>query len=124
MKCLQSLGLYELSKEFCVTAFGLCFLTVIYRMLSHDGTSPEWLLTAINWISYFSFVVYTIMTFIRLGTVFPDTTIVSAIKWIAGKINVKKALPPVVTDSVNLDGDSIKELEEIVKDKVEEEDKK
>lgn len=121
MRCIQSLGWYGLLKEFAVTTLGLCFLTVIYKMLCHNGDSPEWLMTAINWASYFAFVVYTIMTFIRLAAVFPDTTIVTAIKWLIGKINFKKALPEIVTDRVNLEGESIKELENIVKEKVEKE---
>lgn len=118
-KCIQSLGFYDLSKEFMVTTMGLCFLTVMYKMLGHDGAEPKWLASVINWLAYFSFVVYTIMTFIRLGKVFPDTTIVAAIKWIVSKINLKKALPSEIAEKMDIDDNSVSELEELVKKKME-----
>lgn len=122
VKCVRSLGVLDLSKEFSVTAIGLCFLTAMYKMLRHDGTDPAWLALGINWLAYFSFVVYTIMTFIRLGEVFPDTTIVACVKWILGKINLKKMLPEVVTERFDIDENSMEEIETIVKDKVNKED--
>lgn len=122
VKCIQSLGFWDLLKEFAVTAIGLCFLTAMYKMLGHDGSEPKWLASVINWLAYFSFVVYTIMTFIRLGNVFPDTTIVAAVRWIISKINLKKSLPGEIAEKIDLDDGSIKELETIVKEKVNKED--
>lgn len=115
------MGFYDLLKEFTVTVIGLCFLSAMSKMLRQDGTEPVWLSTVINWLAYFSFVVYTIVTFIRLGKVFPDTTIVAAVGWIISKINLKKALPTEIADKIDVDDNSVDELQAIVKEKLKDE---
>lgn len=121
MKCLYSFGLWSLSKEFAITACGLCFLAGMFNLLTHDGNSPEWLETVINWLAYFSFLVYTIMTFLRLGAVFPDTTIVAAVKWLLLKINVNKVLPAYISEKIDIEDDSVKELGKLVEDNMDKE---
>lgn len=123
-KCMHSLGYLGILGEFAVAGFGLCFLSVIYRILGSNGEdSPKWLFWVIEVLSYFSFLVYTIMTFDRLSLVFPDTTIVKAAKWLIGVINIESFLPPAIAGKVNVDKDDIKELGEMIGEEIEDEKK-
>lgn len=123
-KCIRSLGYLGILGEFAVAGFGLCFLSAIYSFLGMDGKeSPDWLFWVIRVISYFLFLVYTIMTFERLSMVFPNTTIVVAVKWFIGLIKLEAILPPAISDKFNLNQDTVKELGSIVKEEVEDENK-
>lgn len=125
LKCVHSLGYLGILGEFAVVGFGLCFLSVIYRILGSNGdNSPEWLFWVIEVLSYFSFLVYTIMTFDRLSLVFPDTTIVKAAKWLISVININSFLPPALAGKINVDKDDIKKLGEVIEDGMEENEKK